>query len=68
MQGRELAAMLPVSQIEQLYTQLGRAYERNAEGEKARAAYTALLTYAQEASQPVLEQIARTHLEALASQ
>jgi DNA-binding SARP family transcriptional activator len=67
-QGRELRVLLPALRIEQLYTQLGRAYERNAEEEKARDAYTALLSYAQEASQPVIEQIARTHLAALAPQ
>lgn len=67
-QGRLLSVQLPAHQIEQLYTQLGRAYERNGEGEKARTAYTALLTYAQEVSQPVMEQIARTHLAALAPQ
>lgn len=67
-QGRELEAMLPAPQIEQIYTQLGRAYERNAEWEKARAVYTALLTYAQDAGQPVLEKIARNRLTALAPQ
>ena len=67
-QGRELSMMLPALQIEQLYTQLGRAYERNAEWEKARTAYTALLTYAQEASQPVMEEIARNRLATLVPQ
>jgi DNA-binding SARP family transcriptional activator len=67
-QGRELSVLLPALQIEQLYTQLGRAYERNAEWEKARTAYTALLTYAREASQPVMEEIARTRMAALTPQ
>jgi DNA-binding SARP family transcriptional activator len=67
-QGSELGTILPAQEIEQLYTQLGRAYERNAEWEKARAVYTALLIYAQEASQPVLESTARNHLATLAAQ
>ncbi|HET8846672.1 MAG TPA: AAA family ATPase, partial [Ktedonobacteraceae bacterium] len=67
-QGHELEVLLPSSQVEQLYTQLGRAYERNAEWEKARAAYTLLLTYAQDASLPVMERTALTRLATLAPQ
>jgi predicted ATPase len=68
LQGYELRAMLPTQEIEQLYTQLGRAYELNAEWEKARAVYTLMLMYAQEASQPVMEKIARTRLTTLTAQ
>ena len=67
-QGRDLGSTLPAPQIEQLYTQLGRAYELHAEWEKARTVYTVLLTYAQETDQPVMEKIARTRLATLASQ
>jgi hypothetical protein len=35
--------MLPASEVEHLYIHLGRAYELNAEWEKARMAYTSLL-------------------------
>ena len=66
-QGRDLGSTLPASQIEQLYTQLGRAYELHAEWEKARTVYTVLLTYAQETSQPVMEEIARNRLATLAA-
>jgi hypothetical protein len=54
--------------IEQLSTHIERVYERNTEWEKARAAYTALLIYAQETSQPVMEKIARNRLATLALQ
>jgi predicted ATPase len=67
-QGRELSVMLPAPQVEQLYTQLGQAYERNAEKEKARAAYALLLTYAQDAGQPATEKIALSRLATLALQ
>ena len=63
-----LEATLPAPEIEHLYTQLGRAYELNAEWEKARTAYTSLLAYAQEAGELVMESAAQSRLEALAAQ
>ncbi len=66
--GRELRAMLPAPQIEQLYTHLGQAYELHAEWEKARAAYTLLLTYSQDAGLPVIESTALNRLATLAAQ
>src|SRR6266568_292208 len=68
LQGLDLEAMLPALEIEHLYTQLGRAYELNAEWEKARRAYTSLLAYAQDACQPAMESAAQSRLEALAAQ
>jgi predicted ATPase len=66
--GRELRAMLPAPEIEQLYTHLGQAYELHAEWEKARAAYTLLLTHAQDAGLPVMESTALNRLATLAAQ
>jgi predicted ATPase len=66
--GLDLGAMLPAPEIERLYTHLGRAYELNAEWEKARAVYTLMLAYAQDASQPVMESTALNHLTILATQ
>ncbi len=63
-----LEATLPAPEIEHLYTQLGRAYELNAEWEKARTAYTSLLAYAQDACQPAMESAAQSRLEALTAQ
>ena len=63
--GLDLGAMLPAPEIEHLYTHLGRAYELNAEWEKARAVYTLMLTYAQDACQPVMESTAQSHLTSL---
>jgi tetratricopeptide (TPR) repeat protein len=63
-----LEATLPATEIEHLYTHLGRAYELNAEWEKARTAYTSLLAYAQDACQPALESTALNRLTALAAQ
>jgi predicted ATPase len=68
LQGLDLGAMLPAPEIEHLYTQLGRAYELNAEWEKARAVYTLMLAYAQDTSQPVMESNALNHLTILATQ
>ncbi len=48
--GLGLLTTLPAPEIEHLYTQLGRAYELNAEWEKARTAYTSLLAYRMHAS------------------
>ncbi len=66
--GLGLLTTLPAPEIEHLYTQLGRAYELNAEWEKARTAYTSLLAYAQDACQPAMESAAQSRLEALAAQ
>src|SRR6266704_2954197 len=66
--GLGLLTMLPAPEIEHLYTHLGRAYELNAEWEKARAVYTMLLAYAQEAGELVMESNAQSRLEALAAQ
>jgi DNA-binding SARP family transcriptional activator len=63
-----LEAMLPAPEIEHLYTNLGRAYELNAEWEKARTAYTSMLAYARDASQPAMESAALNRLAALAAQ
>lgn len=63
-----LEATLPAPEIEHLYTHLGRAYELNAEWEKARTAYTSLLAYAQDARQLVMERATLDRLAALAAQ
>jgi predicted ATPase len=65
--GLDLGTMLLVPEIEHLYTQLGRAYELTAQWEKARAAYTSMLAYAQDARQPVMESTALNLLAALAA-
>jgi len=61
-------AMLPTSEIEHLYTHLGRAYELDNEWEKARAIYTLMLVYAQGAGQLVMESTALNRLAILAAQ
>jgi DNA-binding SARP family transcriptional activator len=66
--GLDLGAMLPAPELEHLYTHLGRAYELNAEWEKARVVYTSMLAYAQDACQPVMESAAQSHLAILATQ
>jgi len=66
--GLVLLTMLPAPEIEHLYTHLGRAYELNAEWEKARAVYTMLLAYAQEAGELVMESNAQSRLAGLAAQ
>ena len=63
-----LEAPPPAPEIEHLYTHLGQAYELNTEWEKAKAAYTAMLTYARDTCQPVIENTALNHLETLAAQ
>jgi DNA-binding SARP family transcriptional activator len=67
-QSLSLEATLPAPEIEHLYTHLGRAYELNAEWEKARTAYTSMLAYAQDAGQPAMESAALNRLAALAAQ
>jgi DNA-binding SARP family transcriptional activator len=66
--GLGLLTMLSAPEIEHLYTHLGRAYELNAEWEKARAVYTMMLAYAQEAGELVMESNAQSCLAALAAQ
>jgi tetratricopeptide (TPR) repeat protein len=61
-------SMLPAPAIEHLYIHLGRAYELNAEWEKARAAYTSLLAYAQDAGERVMESTILNRLAILAAQ
>jgi predicted ATPase len=67
-QSLDLKAMLPAPEIEHLYTNLGRAYELNTEWERARAVYTSMLVYAQDAREPTMESTALNHLEILAAQ
>ena len=66
--GLDLETMLSAPEIEHLYTHLGRAYEVNAEWEKARTVYMALLTYAQDARQPVMESAALNLLTTISAQ
>src|SRR6266851_2378770 len=66
--GLGLLTMLSAPEIEHLYTHLGRAYELNAEWEKARAVYTMMLAYAQEAGELVMESNAQSCLAAMAAQ
>jgi len=66
--GLVLSSMLPALEVEHLYTHLGRAYELNAEWEKAWAVYTLLLAYARDVSQPVMESTAQSHLETISAQ
>ncbi len=68
LQGHDLGAKLPAPEIEHLYIHLGRAYELNAEWEKARTVYVAMLAYAQDAGLPVLENTALNCLSMLATQ
>ena len=63
-----LETILPASEIEHLYTHLGRAYELHAEWEKARSAYTLLLVYAKDTGQPAMENAALTRLATLTVQ
>jgi hypothetical protein len=67
LQAHNLKATLPAPEIEHLYTQLGRAYELNAEWEKARAIYTVMLEYAQDTRQQAMESAALTRLAILAA-
>ena len=66
--GPGLLTMLPAPEIEHLYTYLGRAYELNAEWEKARTIYTLMLAHAQDADQPAMESAALNRLATLAAQ
>jgi DNA-binding SARP family transcriptional activator len=66
--GLGLLSLLPAPEIEHLYIHLGRAYELNAESEKARGAYMLLLAYAQEAGELVMESAILNRLAILAAQ
>ena len=66
--GLGLLTMLPAPEIEHLYIHLGRAYELNAEWEKARTAYTSMLAYAREAGELVMESTILNRLAILAAQ
>ncbi|HZU03849.1 MAG TPA: AAA family ATPase [Ktedonobacteraceae bacterium] len=66
--GLGLLTMLPAPAIEHLYIHLGRAYELNAEWEKARTAYRAMLAYAQDAGERVMESTILNRLAILAAQ
>ena len=66
--GLGLLTMLPAPEIEHLYLHLGRAYELNAEWEKARSAYTSMLTYAREAGELAMESSILNRLAILAAQ
>jgi tetratricopeptide (TPR) repeat protein len=66
--GLGLLTMLPALEIEHLYIHLGRAYELNAEWEKARTAYTSMLAYAREAGELVMESTILNRLAILAAQ
>jgi tetratricopeptide (TPR) repeat protein len=58
----------PAPEIEHLYTHLGRAYELDNKWEKARAVYTLMLVYAQDAGQLVMESTVLNRLAILAAQ
>src|SRR6266487_455472 len=66
--GLGLLSMLPAPEVEHLYIHLGRAYELNAEWEKARTAYTSMLAYAREAGELVMESTILNRLAILAAQ
>jgi tetratricopeptide (TPR) repeat protein len=55
-----------ISDLEHLYTQLGRAYEMADEWGKARAAYETMLTFAREVGEARLEVVALNNLAILA--
>ncbi len=66
--GLGLLNLLPAPEIEHLYIHLGRMYELDAQWEKAREAYTSLLTYAREAGERVMESTILNRLAILAAQ
>src|SRR6266516_3092974 len=66
--GLGLLSMLPAPEVEHLYIHLGRAYELNAEWEKARTAYTSMLAYAREAGELAMESTILNRLAILAAQ
>jgi tetratricopeptide (TPR) repeat protein len=66
--GLGLLTMLPAPAVEHLYIHLGRAYELNAEWEKARTAYTSMLAYSREAGELAMESTILNRLAILAAQ
>ena len=68
LRGPDPSTILPASVIEHLYTALGRAYELNAEWEKAREIYTLMLAHAQDVGQPAMESAALNRLATLVDQ
>jgi len=56
----------PVSELQQLHMQLGRAYEFTSESESARAVYEAMLALSQELGTPTMECAALNRLATLA--
>jgi DNA-binding SARP family transcriptional activator len=69
-QARALAAslQLPISHLQSLYLQLGRAYELESDFASARAVYEALLASARQADLPEVECAALNRLATLAAQ
>ena len=69
-QARDLLAedsqRLPISALQHLYSQLGRAYELNNEPEQANSVYQAMLTFAREAGAAPIECAALNRLATLA--
>ncbi len=65
---RNLSEGIPPSAVQQLYMQLGRAYELAAEWEQARSIYRALLLLAQDADTPTMACAALNHLAMLTAQ
>jgi DNA-binding SARP family transcriptional activator len=63
--GLDLLATLPASEIEHLYIHLGRAYELNAEWEKARTTYISMLAYAREVGELAMDSAALYRLAIL---
>lgn len=63
---RKALPALPVMTLQQLYTQLGRAYEFTSETEVARSVYSAMLSLSQELGTPTMECTALNRLATLA--
>ena len=63
---KKALAALPVVALQQLYTQLGRAYEFINEAEAARTVYAAMLALSQELGTPTIECMALNRLATLA--
>ncbi|HEY6542748.1 MAG TPA: AAA family ATPase, partial [Ktedonobacteraceae bacterium] len=62
---RKALSALPVTVLQQLYTQLGRAYEFISEADTARAVYEAMLAFSQELDTPTMECAALNRLATL---
>ncbi|GAC1349171.1 MAG: hypothetical protein NVSMB27_19780 [Ktedonobacteraceae bacterium] len=63
-----MLAHIAPSDLQQLYSQLGRAYELNSGREKARATYETMLTLARKYSAPQMECAALNHIATQAAQ